>query len=96
MGIGFGLWIVAMALLAAHSGIDGTLAQMGWFFTKAALLTFGGAFQNSSQMELSAVLEVIFLSSKNGFWGPPSCGLVGFRGLHSCGLVGFQGPHSCG
>jgi chromate transporter len=44
VAIGVGLWVVAMALLAAHSGIDGTLAQMGWFFTKAALLTFGGAY----------------------------------------------------
>jgi methionine biosynthesis protein MetW len=26
------------------AGLDGTLAQMGWFFTKAALLTFGGAY----------------------------------------------------
>ena len=25
-------------------GWDGTLTQMGWFFTKAALLTFGGAY----------------------------------------------------
>ena len=44
VGIGVALWLVAMGLLAAHSGIDGTLAQMGWFFTKAALLTFGGAY----------------------------------------------------
>ena len=44
LAIGLGLWIVAMAMLAVHSGIDGTLAQMGWFFTKAALLTFGGAY----------------------------------------------------
>ena len=44
VAIGLGLWIIAMALLTAHSGIDGPLAQMGWFFTKAALLTFGGAY----------------------------------------------------
>ena len=25
-------------------GWHGTLTQMGWFFTKAALLTFGGAY----------------------------------------------------
>jgi chromate transporter len=31
------------ALVAAH-GLHGTLAAMGWFFTKAALLTFGGAY----------------------------------------------------
>jgi chromate transporter len=29
---------------AARFGWQGTLTQMGWFFTKAALLTFGGAY----------------------------------------------------
>ena len=38
------LWLVPMALLVAAQGWDSTLAQMGWFFTKAALLTFGGAY----------------------------------------------------
>ncbi|MNG02967.1 putative chromate transport protein [compost metagenome] len=33
-----------MATLTALFGWDGTLTQMGWFFTKAALLTFGGAY----------------------------------------------------
>jgi chromate transporter len=33
-----------MGLLVALYGWQGTLAQMGWFFTKAALLTFGGAY----------------------------------------------------
>jgi chromate transporter len=41
---GLGLWAVAMAALVAWQGIDGTLAHMGWFFTKAALMTFGGAY----------------------------------------------------
>ncbi len=34
----------AMALLFMQYGWAGTLTQMGWFFTKAALLTFGGAY----------------------------------------------------
>jgi chromate transporter len=38
------LWLLPMALLVAAQGVDNTLAQMGWFFTKAALLTFGGAY----------------------------------------------------
>jgi chromate transporter len=38
------LWIAPMAALVAVHGWQGTLAQMGWFFTKAALLTFGGAY----------------------------------------------------
>lgn len=33
-----------MALLTAGYGWDHSLTQMGWFFTKAALLTFGGAY----------------------------------------------------
>ncbi|GIZ51046.1 chromate efflux transporter [Noviherbaspirillum aridicola] len=41
-----GLVIAATAwgLLAWQYGAEGTLARMGWFFTKAALMTFGGAY----------------------------------------------------
>ena len=42
--IGLVIWGVAMGLLYSRFGWDGTLTQMGWFFTKAALLTFGGAY----------------------------------------------------
>lgn len=57
------LWFVAMTLLSAHSGADGTLAQMGWFFTKAALLTFGGAY---------AVLPYVYQGAVEGFqWLTP-------------------------
>jgi len=38
------LWAVPMVLLVTLYGWDHTLTQMGWFFTKAALLTFGGAY----------------------------------------------------
>jgi chromate transporter len=44
LGVGLGLWAAAMAVLLATQGLQGTLTQMGWFFTKAALLTFGGAY----------------------------------------------------
>jgi chromate transporter len=41
-----GLFIggAAMAMLIKSYGWEGTLTQMGWFFTKAALVTFGGAY----------------------------------------------------
>lgn len=42
--IGVGSWLVVMAVLVAIFGWQSTLTQMGWFFTKAALLTFGGAY----------------------------------------------------
>jgi chromate transporter len=38
------LWAIALAGLVMLYGWDATLTQMGWFFTKAALLTFGGAY----------------------------------------------------
>ncbi len=44
LAVGALLWLVPMALLVAHGGWQGTLAQMAWFFSKAALLTFGGAY----------------------------------------------------
>jgi chromate transporter len=44
LAVGLGLWLLAMAALVATQGLQGTLTQMGWFFTKAALLTFGGAY----------------------------------------------------
>jgi chromate transporter len=40
----FSLWAIALAALAVAFGWRGDLTQMGWFFTKAALLTFGGAY----------------------------------------------------
>lgn len=43
-GIGLALWVVPMGFFVSQLGLDHTLTQMGWFFTKAALLTFGGAY----------------------------------------------------
>ena len=56
--IGVGLWLLAMAVLLALYGLQGTLTQMGWFFTKAALMTFGGAY---------AVLPYVFQGAVEDF-----------------------------
>jgi chromate transporter len=42
--VGAVLWALPMGILCAFFGWEGTLTQMAWFFTKAALLTFGGAY----------------------------------------------------
>ncbi|MFP6851165.1 MAG: chromate efflux transporter [Pseudomonas sp.] len=44
LAVGALLWLLPMGLLTWLYGWDGTLTQMAWFFTKAALLTFGGAY----------------------------------------------------
>ncbi len=42
--VGLFIWIAVMTALLMNYGWEGTLTQMGWFFTKAALVTFGGAY----------------------------------------------------
>jgi chromate transporter len=42
--VGTALWLLPMGILTVVFGWQHTLTQMSWFFTKAALLTFGGAY----------------------------------------------------
>ena len=42
--VGLGIWTLIEAALYVTYGWQGPLTQMGWFFTKAALVTFGGAY----------------------------------------------------
>jgi len=44
LAAGLAFWGAVIGVLCAAFGWSGTLTQMGWFFTKAALLTFGGAY----------------------------------------------------
>ncbi|MBV2127492.1 chromate efflux transporter [Arsukibacterium indicum] len=44
VAIGIAIWLVAIGVLTAIYGWHSTQTQLAWFFTKAALLTFGGAY----------------------------------------------------
>ena len=44
LSIGFILWLAPMLLLLWGFGWQHSYTQMAWFFSKAALLTFGGAY----------------------------------------------------
>jgi len=58
------LWAIPMVAMIATWGWDHTLTQMGWFFTKAALLTFGGAY---------AVLPYVYQGAVSSFgWLTPA------------------------
>jgi chromate transporter len=63
LGAGALLWAAPMGLLLALQGPAGTLTQMGWFFTKAALLTFGGAYAVLPYVYQGAVLQHGWLSA---------------------------------
>lgn len=60
--IGAVLWMVPMLMLMLGLGWDNTFTQMGWFFTKAALLTFGGAYAVLPYVYQGAVVHYGWLS----------------------------------
>ncbi len=59
---GIALWMLAMGSLVALLGPQATLTQMGWFFTKAALVTFGGAYAVLPYVYQGAVEQFGWLS----------------------------------
>jgi chromate transporter len=63
LGVGALLWLLPMAALVAWHGWSGTLAQMAWFFTKAALLTFGGAYAVLPYVYQGAVAQFAWLTA---------------------------------
>jgi chromate transporter len=95
------VWLFALALLVASYGPGSALARMGWFFTKAALLTFGGAY---------AVLPYVFQGAVETYaWVTPAqmidglalgettpgplimvVAFVGFVGAWTKALFGFE------
>jgi chromate transporter len=52
------LWLIPFAILISIFGWGNTYSQMSWFFTKAAFLTFGGAY---------AVLPYVYQASVEHF-----------------------------
>ena len=61
--VGLALWAIPMGLLLAVFGWDGVYTQMGVFFTKAALLTFGGAYAVLPYVYQGAVEQYGWLSA---------------------------------
>ena len=58
------MWAVPMGVLCAVFGWEHSFTQMGWFFTKAAFLTFGGAY---------AVLPYVYQGAVSQFgWVTPT------------------------
>ncbi len=61
--VGIAIWLAGMLLLILRYGWDATLTQMAWFFTKAALLTFGGAYAVLPYVFQGAVTHYGWLSA---------------------------------
>jgi len=99
LGWGLGLWALSLGLLALLLGLGHTLTQMGGFFTKAALLTFGGAYAVLPYVTQAAVDQHGWLTAAQMMDGlalgesTPGplimvVAFVGFLGGHSQALLG--------
>jgi len=55
--VGLAVWLVPIAAVAVWRGSSDTLTEMGWFFSKAALITFGGAYAVLSFVNVAAVMQ---------------------------------------
>jgi chromate transporter len=66
--IGLALWASSMGALIAWQGWSASLTQMGWFFSKAAMVTFGGAY---------AVLPYVTQTAVGNNWLTPDQMMAG-------------------
>ena len=94
------LWGGAIGFLCARHGWDGVLTKMGWFFTKAALLTFGGAYAVLPYVYQGAVEQFHWLTPQQMMDGlalgettpGPLIMVVTFVGFVAGWVKGFWGP----
>lgn len=98
--IGGLLWIVPVGLLVATLGWQHTLTQMSLFFTKAALLTFGGAYAVLPYVYQGAVEHFAWLTPTQMIDGlalgettpGPLIMVVAYVGFVGAYAEGFFGP----
>jgi chromate transporter len=99
---GIVLWATVMAALVAVNGWESTFSQMAWFFTKAALLTFGGAYAVLPYVYQAAVEDYQWLSATQMIDGlalgettpGPLIMVVAFVGFVGAWLKEALGPDS--
>jgi chromate transporter len=93
---GLAIWALVLGALAAAHGWEGTLTQMGWFFTKAALVTFGGAYAVLPYVVQAAVEQYHWLTASQMIDGlalgettpGPLIMVVAFVGFIGAGVAG--------
>jgi len=107
IAVGLSLWAVSMGAIALLFGWANTLSAMGWFFTKAALLTFGGAYAVLPYVVQGAVQHFQWLTPVQMIDGlalgetTPGplimvVAFVGFVGAWTHSVFGSESPVSAG
>jgi len=57
LGTGLAVWFIPLVLVALWRGSDDTLTQEAWFFSQAAVVTFGGAYAVLAYINQAAVTQ---------------------------------------
>ena len=70
--VGWPCGCVPIAAVAAWRGPDDTLTEMGWFFSQAALITFGGAYAVLSYVNVAAVSRTAGCCRARWWWASDS------------------------
>ncbi|MDW8469109.1 MAG: chromate efflux transporter [Burkholderiales bacterium] len=107
VGAGLAIWAAAIGALAALFGWESTLTQMAWFFTKAALVTFGGAYAVLPYVYQAAVADFGWVTAAQMMDGlalgetTPGplimiVAFVGFVGAWGAQVFGSQAPALAG
>jgi len=107
VGVALALWLLPMAWMTAQLGWSHTYTQMGWFFTKAAWMTFGGAYAVLPYVVQGAVDHFHWLSPLQMMDGlalgetTPGplimvVAFVGYVGAHTQALLGPDAPFLAG
>jgi chromate transporter len=94
LGLGLGLWALSLGLLALLLGLGHSLTQMGGFFTKAALLTFGGAYAVLPYVTQAAVDQYGWLTASQMMDGLALGESTPGPLIMVVAFVGFLGGHS--
>jgi chromate transporter len=61
--IGLTVWFVPLLLVTAWAGRGTTIFQQAWFFSKAAVVTFGGAYAVLAYINQAAVMQYGWLTA---------------------------------
>ncbi|WP_300455866.1 chromate efflux transporter [Accumulibacter sp.] len=88
------LWLLPMGFLTAVCGWQHPLPQMAWFFTKAALLTFGGAYAVLPYVFQGAVVDYGWLTAKQMIDGLALGETTPGPLIMVVAFVGFVGAHA--
>jgi chromate transporter len=63
IAVGLAVWIVPLLVIASIFGFDHVLAKLAWFFSKLAVVTFGGAYAVLAYMAQDVVQQYGWLSA---------------------------------